>query len=40
MTQAFFNHPCLSGHHEPVGFEVTAPDLVVDDALYQRAMAA
>jgi carotenoid cleavage dioxygenase len=30
MTQAFFDHPYLSGHHEPVRFEATAPDLIVD----------
>lgn len=33
MTQAFFNHPYLSGHHEPVRFEATAPDLIVDGDL-------
>lgn len=33
MTQAFFNHPYLSGHHEPVRFEATAPDLIVDGEL-------
>jgi carotenoid cleavage dioxygenase len=30
MAQAFFDHPYLSGHHEPVRFEATAPDLIVD----------
>ena len=29
MTQAFFDHPYLSGHHQPVRFEATAPDLIV-----------
>ena len=33
MTQPFFNHPYLSGHHEPVRFEATAPDLIVDGGL-------
>jgi carotenoid cleavage dioxygenase len=33
MTQPFFNHPYLSGHHEPVRFEATAPDLIVDGEL-------
>jgi len=33
MTQPFFNHPYLSGHHEPVRFEATAPDLIVDGDL-------
>jgi carotenoid cleavage dioxygenase len=33
MTQAFFDHPYLSGHHEPVRFEATAPDLIVDGDL-------
>ena len=27
MTQAFFDHPFLSGHHQPVRFEATAPGL-------------
>lgn len=40
MTQAFFDHSYLSGHHEPVRFEANAPDLLVDGALYQQAMAA
>ncbi|QNO27679.1 carotenoid oxygenase family protein [Sphingopyxis sp. OPL5] len=30
MTQAFFDHPYLSGHHQPVRFEGTAPDLIVE----------
>lgn len=30
MTQAFFDHPFLSGHHQPVRFEATAPDLIVE----------
>jgi carotenoid cleavage dioxygenase-like enzyme len=30
MTQAFFDHPYLSGHHEPVRFEASAPDLIVE----------
>jgi carotenoid cleavage dioxygenase len=29
MTQPFFDHPFLSGHHQPVRFEATAPDLIV-----------
>lgn len=33
MTQPFFNHPYLSGHHEPVRFEASAPDLIVDGDL-------
>jgi carotenoid cleavage dioxygenase len=33
MTKPFFNHPYLSGHHEPVRFEATAPDLIVDGEL-------
>ncbi|HEX5644173.1 MAG TPA: carotenoid oxygenase family protein [Erythrobacter sp.] len=33
MVQAFFDHPYLSGHHEPVRFEATAPDLVVEGEL-------
>jgi carotenoid cleavage dioxygenase-like enzyme len=33
MTKPFFNHPYLSGHHEPVRFEATAPDLIVDGDL-------
>jgi carotenoid cleavage dioxygenase len=33
MTQAFFDHPYLSGHHEPVRFEASAPDLIVDGEL-------
>ena len=30
MTQAFFDHPFLSGHHQPVRFEASAPDLIVE----------
>lgn len=33
MTQAFFDHPFLSGHHQPVRFEATAPDLIVDGGI-------
>ncbi len=33
MTQPFFDHPYLSGHHEPVRFEASAPDLIVDGEL-------
>lgn len=30
MSEPFFNHPYLSGHHEPVRFEADAPDLIVE----------
>jgi carotenoid cleavage dioxygenase-like enzyme len=30
MAQAFFDHPYLSGHHQPVRFEADAPDLIVE----------
>ena len=33
MTQAFFDHPYLSGHHQPVRFEASAPDLIVEGEL-------
>lgn len=33
MTKAFFDHPYLSGHHEPVRFEASAPDLIIDGEL-------
>ena len=33
MTQAFFDHPYLSGHHQPVRFEATAPDLIIAPGL-------
>jgi carotenoid cleavage dioxygenase len=33
MTKAFFDHPYLSGHHEPVRFEASAPDLIVEGEL-------
>ena len=33
MTQAFFDHPYLSGHHQPVRFEASAPDLIVTGEL-------
>jgi hypothetical protein len=40
MTQAFFDHPDLSGRHAPVRFEATVPDSIANSTLYQRAMAA
>ena len=30
MVQSFFDHPYLSGHHQPVRFEADAPDLIVE----------
>ena len=33
MTKAFFDHPYLSGHHQPVRFEASAPDLIVEGDL-------
>jgi carotenoid cleavage dioxygenase-like enzyme len=30
MAKAFFDHPYLSGHHQPVRFEADAPDLIVE----------
>lgn len=30
MTKSFFDHPYLSGHHQPVRFESTAPDLIIE----------
>ena len=29
MAEPFFDHPFLSGHHGPMRFEATAPDLIV-----------
>ncbi|MEO9598943.1 carotenoid oxygenase family protein [Parasphingorhabdus sp.] len=33
MTSPFFDHPYLSGHHEPNRFEADAPDLIIKGEL-------
>ena len=33
MSEPFFDHPFLTGHHAPVRFEADAPDLIVEGTI-------